>query len=144
MESETSYGKSTLKTLNNTDNFTDNAIEHIFEGNVKRGKAGGYHYECIEDTAGKAISGTEVQISDFGVYKAKVEVDGIPKTANGGYSTFFPKDMKPQEVIDAINEAYDSKVFKSGNEYYGYSDNGIKITMYIDKEDKIISAFPAQ
>ena len=29
----------------------DSTIEHIFEGNVRRGKAGGYHYECIKDTA---------------------------------------------------------------------------------------------
>ncbi len=144
--SKTSYGKSTLKILNNTDNFTDNAIEHIFEGNVRRGKAGGYHYECIEDTAGKVISGTEVSINDLGVYKAQVEVNGIPKTANGGYSTFFPKDMKPQEVIDAINEAYDSRVFIEGtrNTYTGYTKNGLEIEMYINADGKIISAFPKE
>ena len=49
---ETSYGKSSLIELKNTDNFMDSTIEHIFEGNVRRGKAGGYHYECIKDTAG--------------------------------------------------------------------------------------------
>ena len=42
---ETSYGKSTLNSLKNTENFTDSAIEHIFEGQVNaRGKAVGYHY----------------------------------------------------------------------------------------------------
>ena len=143
---ETSYGKSTLKILNNTDNFTDNAIEHIFEGNVRRGKAGGYHYECIEDTAGKVISGTEVSINDLGVYKAQVEVNGIPKAGNDGYSTFFPKNMNPQEVIDAINEAYDSRVFIEGtrNTYTGYTKNGLEIEMYIDANGKIISAFPKE
>ena len=143
---KTSYGKPTLKTLNNTDNFTDKAIEHIFEGNVKRGKAGGYHYECIEDTAGHVISGTEVPINDLGVYKAQVEVNGIPKTANGGYSTFFPKNMEPQEVIDAINEAYDSRVFIEGtrNTYTGYTKSGIAIEMYIDANGRIISAFPKE
>ena len=90
---ETSYGKSSLIELKNTDNFMDSTIEHIFEGNVRRGKAGGYHYECIKDTAGNIVNGTEVLINDLGVYKAQVEVNGIPKSGNGGYSTFFHKEM---------------------------------------------------
>ena len=36
---ETSYGKSSLIELKNTDHFMDSTIEHIFEGNVRRGKA---------------------------------------------------------------------------------------------------------
>ena len=108
---ETSYGKSSLIELKNTDNFMDSTIEHIFEGNVRRGKAGGYHYECIKDTAGNIVNGTEVLINDLGVYKAQVEVNGIPKSGNGGYSTFFPKEKSPQDVIDSINEAYNNKVF---------------------------------
>ena len=141
----TTYEKSCLKELEKIENFTDSAIEHIFEGNInKRGKAGGYHYECIEDTLGRIISGTEVKLNDLGVYEAKVEVNTILKSGNGGYSTFFPKDMSPQIIIDSINEAYAMKVFKVGNEYYGYAKNGLKITMYIDKNGKIISAFPAK
>ena len=52
--------------------------------------------------------------------------------------------MSPQEVVNAINEAYDVKVFKSGNVFYGYSSNGMKIRMYINKDGKIISAFPSE
>ena len=48
-----------------------------------------------------------------------------------------------QQVVDAINEAFNNKVFKVGNEFYGYTSNGLKIKMYIDKKtNKIISAFP--
>ena len=144
--SETSYGKSSLIELKNTDNFMDSTIEHIFEGNVRRGKAGGYHYECIKDTAGNIVNGTEVSINDLGVYKAQVEVNGIPKSGNGGYSTFFPKEMSPQDVIDSINEAYNNKVFVVGskNSYIGTSNNGLEIEMYINKNGKIISAFPKE
>ena len=132
--SETSYGKSSLIELKNTDNFMDSTIEHIFEGNVRRGKVGGYHYECIKDTAGNIVNGTEVLINDLGVYKAQVEVNGIPKSGNGGYSTFFPKEMSPQDVIDSINEAYNNKVFVVGskNSYIGTSNNGLEIEMYIN------------
>lgn len=140
------YEKTVLKELENTDIFLDSAIEHIFEGNVSRGKAGGYHYECIKDTAGNVIVGTEVPLNDFGVYKAQVEVDGIPKKSNKGYSTFFPKDMDPQEVVDAINEAYDNSVFVEGtsNTYRGMAENGLEIEMYLNEKGKIISAFPKE
>ena len=143
---ETSYGKSSLIELKNTDNFMDSTIEHIFEGNVRRGKAGGYHYECIKDTAGNIVNGTEVLINDLGVYKAQVEVNGIPKSGNGGYSTFFHKEMSPQDVIDSINEAYNNKVFVVGskNSYIGISNNGLEIEMYINNNGKIISAFPKE
>ena len=96
----------------------------------------------IEGTAGKIVMGTDLPANELGVYKAQVEVNGIPKISNGGFSTFYPKDMNPQEVVDSINEAYSNHVLKTGNEYYGYSSNGMKITMYLDNNSKIISAFP--
>ena len=45
--------------------------------------------------------------------------------------------MSPQIIIDSINEAYAMKVFKVGNEYYGYAKNGLKITMYILKTKRL-------
>ena len=53
--------------------------------------------------------------------------------------------MSPQEVVDTVNEAYETRVLntKSRNIYEGISKNGMKITMYLDSENKIISAFPS-
>ena len=53
--------------------------------------------------------------------------------------------MSPQEVVASINETYETRVFdtNSRNTYEGISKNGIKITMYLDSEQKIISAFPS-
>ena len=144
---ETSYGKSTLNSLKNTENFTDSAIEHIFEGQVNaRGKAVGYHYEGIEGTSGNVIPETESSTNNFGIYKAKVEVNGIPKTANGGFSTFYSKNLSPQQVVDAINEAYSNCELKLGtrNTYQGVANNGMKIDMFLDQSGKIISAFPEE
>ena len=140
---ETSYGKSTLNSLKNTENFTDSAIEHIFEGQVNaRGKAVGYHYKGIEGTSGNVIPETESSTNNFGIYKAKVEVNGIPKTANGGFSSFYPKSMSPQEVIGSINEAYRNRVYIRGNTYSGLTSSGMEIEMFLDKNGKIISAYP--
>ena len=147
VEIETSYGKSTLNSLKNTENFTDSAIEHIFEGQVNaRGKAVGYHYEGIEGTSGNVIPGTESSVNNIGVYKAQVEVNGIPKTANGGFSTFYSKNLSPQQVVDAINEAYSNCELKLGtrNTYQGVANNGMKIDMFLDQSGKIISAFPEE
>ena len=100
----------------------------------------------VEGTSGNIIEGTKgPALNDDGVYEAKVEVNGIPKKGNGGYSTFFPDHMSPQEIVDTINEAYSNIVLAHGNKYIGKSSNGLKIGMYIRESDgKIISALPME
>ena len=66
----------------------------------------------------------------------------IPKTANGGFSSFYPKSMSPQEVIGSINEAYRNRVYIRGNTYSGLTSSGMEIEMFLDKNGKIISAYP--
>ena len=141
------YSMDDLANLKHTENFTEKSKIHIFEGDInKKGQSGGYHYDMVEGTSGNIIEGTKGSVlNDAGVYEAKVEVNGIPKKASGGYSTFFPDHMSPQEVVDAINEAYSNKVLAHGNKYIGKSSNGLKIGMYIRESDgKIISAFPME
>lgn len=118
-------------------------INHIFEGEVNgRGNGTGYNYEGIESSPGSVIEGTYGTPNEFGVYEGRVEVNGVPKTGNGGISTFFPKEMTPQQVIDTINQAYSNKTLINGNTYYGTAENGMGVTMYLDSNLKIISAFP--
>lgn len=137
------YTQEDLNKLENIENFRSSAIEHIFNGEInRRGQAVGYHYEGIEESPGNIIEGTKNEPDKNGVYIASVEVDGIAKSGNGGMSTFYPDNMSPQEVIDAINEAYDNRVNTRCNTYVGESENGLGITMYLDANDKIISAFP--
>ena len=130
--------------LKYTENFLDSALVHIFSGHVNvNGEATGYHYEGMKNAQGNIIQGTVTAPNQLGVYTGKVKVNGVDKESNSGYSTFYPKTWTMQQVVDAINEAYESKVFKVGNEYYGYDKNGMKIIMYLDKDtNKIISAFP--
>ena len=97
---------------------------------------GGYTEKLGYDAAGNRIR------RKFGVYKAKVEVNCIPKTANGGFSSFYPKSMSPQEVIGSINEAYRNRVYIRGNTYSGLTSSGMEIEMFLDKNGKIISAYP--
>ena len=137
------YTKDDLKKLKNTDIFLSTAIEHIFLGTInKKGNATGYHSEVIEDSDGEVIEGTRTEPDSFGVYSGKVEVNGISKTGNKGYSTFFPSTMSPQEVVDAISEAYESRELLSGNLYAGLTGDGMEIDMALTNDGKIITAYP--
>ena len=140
------YSMDDLVNLKHTDNFTEKSKIHIFEGDInKKGRAGGYHYDMVEGTSGNIIEGTKgPTLSDAGIYEAKVEVNGTFKKANGGKSTFFPDHMSPQEVVDAINEAYSNKIYQEGSRgvYVGNSKEGIKIRMVLTDDGKIITAYP--
>lgn len=129
--------------LENVDNFREGALTHIFEGELNRkGHAVGYHYEGLPDTPGSVIEGTRTDPDSNGVYEAEVEVSGVKKSGNQGISSFFPLHWTSQEVVDAINEAYETKELLTGNTYEGISEEGITIHMYLDDNEKIISAFP--
>lgn len=139
------YSHSSITHLVSTSNFAVHAIEHIFEGQVNRqGHAVGYHYEEIQNTSGETLPSSEQLLNEFGCYTAKVKVSGIEKTSNNGLSSFFPKSMSPQQVIDSINEAYNNCIIvpETINMYQGNSNNGLSITLFLNKNNKIISAFP--
>ncbi len=48
------------------------------------------------------------------------------------------------KIVDNINEAYNNRTYEFGNTYSGIGSEGIRISMYIDGNGKIISAFPAE
>ena len=99
----------------------------------------------VEGTSGSIIEGTKSPaLNDAGIYEAKVEVNGIPKEVNGGYSTFFPDNMSPQEIVDTINEAYSNKIYQEDSRgvYIGNSKEEIKIRMVLTDDGKIITAYP--
>ncbi|EJO5347149.1 minor capsid protein [Clostridium botulinum] len=134
-----------LDRLKNTENFSSiDAIKHILEGEVnrnnpKRIKAVGFHMENMPTKKGEIIESTRSQIDKNGVYEAKVIINGITKLAK---STFFPTSMTPQQVVNAINEAYLSKKNIKGVKYSGTTSYGFDINMYLDRNKKITTAYP--
>lgn len=132
-----------LDNLSGTDHFRQGTLEHIFIGEINQhGDAVGFHYDGFPGKKGNIISGTKTNSDEHGVYEAKVKVDDTKKTSNGGKSSFFPEELKPQDVVDAINEAYENRTHLNGNTYEGLSDEGIVVHMYLDESNHIISAFP--
>lgn len=129
--------------LKNVENFNQgtkhNALKHIFEGeiNAKTGQAMGFHYEGFPTSKGKIVGNLDPP-NEFGVYRANVEIEGVLK---GPKTTFFPKDYSPQNVVDAVNEAFANKEVYKNNIYRGKSKAGIEIEFVI-KKGKIDSAYP--
>ena len=138
-----SYTMQDIKKLKHTEIFAKGALEHIFDGTVnKKGKATGYHYDKVEGSKGEIISGTRSKTDKHGVYTAKVKVEGIQKN---GFSSFYPDDWTPQEVVDAINTAYKDaladKQNPRGSLWIGHAGK-LEIDMYLDDNRKILTAFP--
>ncbi len=139
------YTQEDLENLTGLDHFRDSTIEHLFLGTINdSGKATGYHYDGIIDSPGEIIEGTKSEPDSFGVYTAKVRVNGINKSGNKGYSSFFPEYMSPQDVIDAINEAYENRVDIGDGLYAGLTDEGMEIDMVLTKKGIIVTAYPVK
>lgn len=131
-----------LDRLRHTENFASkDAIKHILEGEInRRGKAVGFHMENMPTRKGRIIESTRSIKDKNGVYSAKVKVNGILKDAK---SSFFPTNMIPQQIVNAINEAYENRephfirAMMKGKTSYGF-----EIGMYLDRNGKISTAFP--
>ena len=140
---KTSYTMADIKQLKNTGNFARKTLEHIFDGTINsKGKATGYHYTKVSDSKGKVIDGTRSSVDENGVFTGKVEVSGVRKN---GFSSFYPESWTPQQVVDAINTAYDDAINDPSNPkgelWIGYCGD-LEIDMYLDSNKKITTAFP--
>lgn len=138
-----SYTMADIKKLKNTERFAKNTLEHIFDGTINsKGKATGYHYTMVSDSKGKIIDGTRSDVDENGVFTGKVEVSGVKKN---GFSSFYPESWTPQQVVDAINTAYDDAISDKSNPHgsiwIGYCDD-LEIDMYLNSDKKITTAFP--
>lgn len=138
--SEIRYPISCLVPLSKKVEFiNEKTIEHIFLGSDK---GTGFHYEGIEGARGKVKPGTREAPNDKDVYRAQVEFDGKIKKNNRGYSTFFPRNMSPEQVVDAIIEAKQNAIDLGRNRYLGVSKNGLIIEIFTDSKGNINTAFP--
>lgn len=140
---EAFYTMADIKQLKNTEHFAKNTLEHIFDGTINgKGKATGYHYTKVKNSKGKIIEGTRSDVDENGVFTGKVEVSGIKKN---GFSSFYPESWTPQQVVDAINTAYNDAINDPSNPkgslWIGYCGD-LEIDMYLDTNKKITTAFP--
>ncbi len=137
------YTMADIKKLQNTEHFAKNTLEHIFDGTINgKGNATGYHYSMVSDSKGKIIDDTRSGTDENGVFTGKVEVDGVKKN---GFSSFYPESWSPQQVVDAINTAYDDALSNpdnpQGSLWIGFCGE-LEIDMYMNGSKQITTAFP--
>ncbi len=140
---KSTYKMSDIYKLKNTEHFAKNTLKHIFDGTINsKGNATGYHYTMVEDSKGSIIDGTRSKEDKNGVFTGKVKVGDVKKK---GFSSFYPESWTPQQVVDAINTAYDYAVNDSSNPkgslWIGYAGD-LEIDMYLDNNKKITTAYP--
>lgn len=133
-----------LAGLGGTENLSEHGAEHILSGDINReGKAVGYHSVALGPlAAGQIVPGTAGAVDGDGLYEAQVTVSGTAKSGNGGYSTFFPDAWSAQQVVDAINEAYASRVDTGDGGFDGVTSGGITVHMYVDDLGLVTTAYP--
>ncbi len=92
----------------------------------------GYHSEYIIEGVNEL---TIIKKYKNGVYSAKLD-------NKSGVCTFFPRIMKPKEIIDACIEAFNNRINeKNVNGYVGKCNSGIFILFKL-KGNKILGAYP--
>ncbi|MFE0304829.1 T7SS effector LXG polymorphic toxin [Bacillus altitudinis] len=124
--------------IKGAEKYNTHTMKHIYHGEInKRGKAVGYHHESMQ--GGKIIPGSESLPDKNGIYRAKVEIEGVEKVAK---SSFFPKEWNRIDVLKAIDEAYQNKQQIGPNKFKGITSSGIKIEMYLKKDGSIATAYP--
>ena len=115
--------------------WTDDLLKHVFYGN----SAGGFHYKGLKGANGEIVEIAEFP-NEYGIYRAKVSIFGkVQKNPK----TFFPDNWTPQQVIDAVEEAFEKGSYDSlKNCKIHIMKSGMKIQVNLNKAGEVVSAFP--
>jgi len=136
------YPLSSLNELKGLENWSHNAVNHIFLGEVKlngnKVSSHGFHYTQIRNNGNSIARKHLTRTNEKGVYRGNVSIRGVKKNA---FSTFFPREWSPQQTVNEINFAYANRQ-KVRNKIIGVSNSGIRIKFNLNKRNQIISAYP--
>ncbi len=134
--------------------FSEKALDTIFKGELvpqfKKGgelhhvRVRGFRYEDAEVMSAEGvdvIERTRIPPDGKGVYKAGIVLKGVHRSASA--NSFFPRSMTREEILQAIVEAYESRVLVEANQkLYKGSGGGLKIMMFLDDAGRVIDALP--
>ena len=118
---------------------------HIFQGEINRhGKPTGFHARINGEIPGNIrILRVRGKPNSAGVYTAQIAIRD-PETGKWKekFSSIFPDDMSPAEVIDAILHAYENREKGRSRPWRGPSGRGFPIEGYLLRNGRINTAYP--
>lgn len=120
-------------------------LTHIFQGEINRkGKPTGLHAKFDGKLAeGARINRIKGKPNKVGVYTADVAIkDYQTGKWKNKFSSMFPDDMKPKEVVKAILHAYKNREKGKSKPWRGPSGHGFPIEGYTFRDGRINTAFP--
>ncbi len=134
--------------------FSERALTTIFEGDVEShrkqdGSINNYRVRGFryEDEEQMRISGCTIKqgtrsICDArGVYRAVVRVRGVGRSPNE--SSFFPRHMAKEDVVQAISQAYMSRrLIDVPTRLWEGKAGALVIMLWLDESERIIDARP--
>jgi hypothetical protein len=149
-------GESAARQIDEFDEIAANInidMRHISDGHLNaKGKAVGFHSrpDAIDPQNSRMVEQVG-NISPEGVYIGRVEIrdpatgQWIPKTSNGGQSTFYPDRMSAQDVEAAVRNAYADALRQNPDMpdglWRGSSGQGFQIEGVV-RNGEIVTAYP--
>lgn len=122
--------------------FRQGSAGHTYKGFAKpNGNIAGGHMEATLNSDVKVLKRIPNPPIKNQPYKSVQQ--NLVSGATNEPKNMFPKNWTVEQVNEAINQAYQSKNYTGmQNRWIGETDSGMEIMFYLDKEDKVISAFP--
>lgn len=108
--------------------------EHILYGDSN---ARGGH----STNSGDVVIDGDVEVSANGVRYAQVEINGVLKSNNGGYSTLFPESWTDADIMREFSDGLSNGSVRGNGGYVTTTPSGVRIQYYL-KGDKIRTFYP--
>jgi hypothetical protein len=127
--------------LQDFENQLPSILNHILEGEIKKGKSIGIHFFQPEK---HQIIEILKEKNKNGVWEAFIQIRH-PKTntwvKKEKASTFFPMHWTYEQLVEKLKIAFVNKKRKYVYQYIGKTDCGVKVIFFL-KNNLVVSCFP--
>ena len=136
-----------------SDGYPPVDLSHVFLGEIGPKNSGdaakGFHHASGDELHSNAKVLQELTPRDTnGIYRARIEItDPATGTSYTKESTMFPDQMKRDEVVKALQNAYNNATAQSGTRFVGPSGYGFNVVGFTDgtgRDFHIRSGYPDQ